>query len=110
MGLFPADSVTLTVIVSYREAMKLTGVLVAGVLGAVSIAAPAAASVARPAVHHFVNCTDMHRIYKGGVAKRGAHDHRTDGGHARYAPHVSTKLYKANSQMDRDHDGVACEQ
>jgi hypothetical protein len=47
---------------------------------------------------------------KGGVAKRGAHDHRTDGGHARYAPHVSTKLYKANSGMDRDHDGVACEQ
>lgn len=33
----------------------------------------------------------------------------TDGGHARYAPHVSTKLYKANSSMDRDHDGVACE-
>jgi hypothetical protein len=70
---------------------------------------PTGASVARPAVHHFQNCTDMHRVYKGGVARRGAHDHRASGGHARYAPYVSIKLYKANSQMDRDHDGVACE-
>jgi hypothetical protein len=90
--------------------MRFTGVVV-GALSAVAFSVPAAhASVARSAAHHFQNCTDMHRVYKGGVAKRGAHDHRTDGGHARYAPHVSTKLYKANSSMDRDHDGVACEQ
>ena len=90
--------------------MKLRGVLAAGVLSVVSVSLPAAATVVRPGAHHFVNCTDMHRVYAGGVAKRGAHDHRTDGGHARYAPHVSTRLYDANSQMDRDHDGVACEQ
>jgi hypothetical protein len=90
--------------------MKFAGVLVVGALSAVAFGLPAGASVARPGAHHFQNCTDMHRVYKGGVAKRGAHDHRTDGGHARYAPHVSTKLYKANSGMDRDHDGVACEQ
>jgi hypothetical protein len=79
-------------------------------MSGIGLAAPAGASVMRPAAHHFVNCTDMHRVYKGGVAKRGAHDQRSDGGHARYAPHMSTKLYRANKQMDRDHDGVACEQ
>lgn len=77
---------------------------------AIAFSAPAMANVDRPAVHHFQNCTDMHRVYKGGVARRGAHDHRSSGGHARYAPYVSTKLYNANSGMDRDHDGIACEQ
>jgi hypothetical protein len=81
---------------TYRAPMKLTGVV--------------QASVDRPAVHHFQNCTDMHRVYNGGVARRGAHDQRASGGHARYAPYVSTKLYNANAQMDRDKDGVACEQ
>jgi hypothetical protein len=52
----------------------------------------------------------MHKTYKGGVAKRGAHDHRRSGGHARYAPHVSNALYNANSKMDRDGDKIACEQ
>ena len=79
-------------------------------LALVTAGLPASAATARLAAHHFANCTDMHRIYKGGVARTGAHDHRTDGGYARYAPHVSTRLYQANSQMDRDKDGVACEQ
>jgi hypothetical protein len=52
----------------------------------------------------------MHHKYKGGVARKGAHDHRSGGGHAKYRLHVSTALYKANKKMDRDHDGVACEQ
>ena len=90
--------------------MRFTGVLLVAAMSGIGLAAPAGASVMRPVAHHFVNCTDMHRVYKGGVAKRGAHDQRSDGGHARYAPHMSTKLYRANKQMDRDHDGVACEQ
>jgi hypothetical protein len=90
--------------------MKVTGAAVLAVVSALTVGVPAGASVAKPAVHHFQNCTDMHRVYKGGVARRGAHDHRASGGHARYAPYVSTKLYDANSQMDRDHDGIACEQ
>jgi hypothetical protein len=79
-------------------------------VGVMTAGTPAGAAPARPAVHHFQNCTDMHRVYKGGVKRKGAHDHRTSGGHARYAPYVSTRLYNANSQMDRDRDGVACEQ
>ena len=90
--------------------MRNTGVLLLAAASAISFPATAGASIARPAVRHFLNCTDMHRVYKGGVARRGARDHRASGGHARYAPYVSTKLYNANSQMDRDHDGIACEQ
>ena len=90
--------------------MRITGVVVLAAASAIAFGVPAGAAVERPAVHHFLNCTDMHRVYKGGVARRGAHDHRASGGHARYAPYVSTKLYNANSQMDRDHDGIACEQ
>jgi hypothetical protein len=90
--------------------MKLTGVVLLGCASAIAFSVPATATADRTAVHNFQNCTDMHRVYKGGVARRGAHDHRASGGQARYAPFVSTKLYNANSGMDRDHDGVACEQ
>jgi len=85
--------------------MKIVAILAA----AVALTLPAQADAAA-AVHHFKNCTDMHRTYKGGVARRGAHDHRAGGGHAKYRPHVSTALYTANKGMDRDHDGIACEQ
>jgi len=90
--------------------VAVCSLVLSSLVGTLAFAGPAAAAPGAPAVHHFANCTDMHRVYKGGVAKRGAHDHRTDGGYARYAPHVSTRLYRANSSMDRDHDGVACEQ
>ena len=54
----------------------------------------------------------MHKVYayRGGIKKVGAHDKRTDGGHAKYAPYVSTKRYNLNTKSDRDHDGVECEQ
>jgi uncharacterized membrane protein len=84
--------------------------IIAALVAVLALALPATAE-ARPAhVRHFKNCTAMHRTYKGGVARKGAHDHRSGGGHAKYRPHVSTALYKANKKMDRDHDGVACEQ
>jgi excalibur calcium-binding domain-containing protein len=77
---------------------------------AAALLVPGPSAGATASVHHFKNCTDMHRTYKGGVARKGAHDHRSGGGHARYKPKVSTPLYRANSGMDRDHDGIACEQ
>jgi hypothetical protein len=79
-------------------------------LAVVLVPASAGAATVHARAHHFRNCTDMHHTYKGGVARKGAHDHRSGGGHARYAPHVSTRLYRANSSMDRDHEGIACEQ
>jgi hypothetical protein len=80
--------------------------LISGLVGA----QPALA--AEPPIKAYPNCTAMHKVYayRGGIKKVGAHDKRTDGGHAKYTPYVSTKRYNLNAKSDRDHDGVACEQ
>lgn len=57
----------------------------------------------------FANCTEMNKVYPGGVGRVGAVDRRTDGGHARYAPKRDNALYDANTKSDRDHDYIACE-
>lgn len=57
----------------------------------------------------YQNCNAMHVRYKGGVGKPGAVDRRASG-HAKYAPTRSTALYNANKGLDRDRDGIACEQ
>lgn len=81
------------------------------VAGGLVVAASPAQAVYAP-IKSFANCTAMHKVYayRGGIKKVGAHDKRTDGGHAKYAPYVSTKRYNLNTKSDRDHDGVACEQ
>lgn len=61
-----------------------------------------------PPVATFSNCTDMHGTYPHGVGRSGAVDH-TSGSAPVTTFHVSTSLYDANSGMDRDGDGVACE-
>jgi hypothetical protein len=76
---------------------------------ALTIMASGQAAYGQAKTTRFANCTAMHKTYRGGVARAGAKDHRASG-HAKYAPKVSTALYNANSKMDRDHDGVACEQ
>lgn len=83
--------------------------IIAAIAAACALLVPAVPAGAQ-AAHHFRNCTAMHHTYKGGVARKGAHDHRAHGGHARYRPYVNTTLYKANAGLDRDHDGIACEQ
>ena len=74
----------------------------------VGVTAAGAEAVAK--AQTFKNCTEMHKTYKGGVARKGAVDKRTNGGHAKYKPYVDTPTYNANSQSDRDNDGIACEQ
>ena len=54
----------------------------------------------------FKNCTEVHQTYKGGIAKPG---YKQVGMVTKYAPKVDLALYNANSSMDRDKDGVACE-
>ncbi len=54
----------------------------------------------------YKNCDAMHRVYPGGVAKRGA---KNVGGKTRYKPFYSDALYQANTKSDRDKDGIACE-
>ena len=67
---------------------------------------PAGAATRYPT---YKNCTEMHKRYKGGVARVGARDKRASG-RARYKPYVNSGLYNANKKSDRDRDGIACEQ
>lgn len=67
-------------------------------------AAPPPAAVAT-----FANCTDMHGTYPHGVGRSGAVDHTSGSSAPVTTFHVSTSLYNANSGMDRDRDGIACE-
>jgi hypothetical protein len=92
--------------------MRLRPVLIAAAVAATSLLIPAGPASA--SVPHYANCTKMHVAahgkYKGGIARKGARDHRAGGGHAKYKPYVSTSYYNANKKMDRDKDGIACEQ
>lgn len=54
----------------------------------------------------FKNCTELNKVYKGGVAIPGAVN---QGGATKYQPKYSKALYVANKKSDRDNDGIACE-
>jgi excalibur calcium-binding domain-containing protein len=88
--------------------MRISGLSAAAIIAVLLVGTAQAADAAT--AHHYANCTAMHKVHKGGIAKVGARDHRTGGGHAKYKPYVSTAAYKANTSMDRDKDGIACEQ
>lgn len=55
----------------------------------------------------FSNCTELNKVYKGGVAK--AANVKNKGGKTKYTPFVSKEIYDANVKSDRDKDGIACE-
>ncbi|MFD2444192.1 excalibur calcium-binding domain-containing protein [Bacillus sp. CGMCC 1.16607] len=55
----------------------------------------------------FKNCTELNKIYKGGVAR--TKDAKNKGGKTKYTPTVSTEMYDANTRLDRDKDNIACE-
>lgn len=68
------------------------------------------ATTAAPSVVSFGNCTEMHTRFPHGVARVGGVD--LVRGKARVpqeAYYVSNAWYYANSALDRDGDGVACE-
>jgi hypothetical protein len=54
----------------------------------------------------FKNCTELNKVYPGGVAKPGA---TNKGGAIKKEPFIDAALYKANIKSDRDKDGIACE-
>jgi hypothetical protein len=58
------------------------------------------------AVKKFKNCTELNKVYPGGVALPGAVN---AGGAVKKEPKYDTALYKANKKSDRDGDGIACE-
>lgn len=61
---------------------------------------------ANSAARIFKNCTELNRVYPGGVALPGA---LNIGGTTKKTPKFSKSLYLANKKSDRDKDGIACE-
>ncbi len=54
----------------------------------------------------FKNCTELNKVYPGGVALPGAVN---SGGVTKKVPKYDKALYNANKKSDRDKDGIACE-
>ena len=54
----------------------------------------------------FKNCTELNKVYPGGVAMPGAIN---SGGMTKKTPKYNKALYLANKKSDRDKDGIACE-
>jgi hypothetical protein len=54
----------------------------------------------------FKNCTELNKVYPGGVALPGAVN---SGGETKKEPKYNKALYTANKKSDRDKDGIACE-
>lgn len=54
----------------------------------------------------FKNCTELNKVYPGGVALPGAVN---AGGATKKEPKYHKALYNANKKSDRDKDGIACE-
>ena len=61
---------------------------------------------AHAAAKVFKNCTELNKVYSGGVALPGAVN---AGGATKLTPKYDKALYLANKKSDRDKDGIACE-
>ena len=61
---------------------------------------------ANAAAKVFKNCTELNKVYPGGVALPDAIN---AGGQTKLIPKFDKKLYEANKKSDRDKDGIACE-
>ncbi len=78
-------------------------VVVASICLGLIIAFP---SQTKAAAKKFKNCTELNKVYPGGVAKPGAVN---KGGATKNEPTFDAAIYKANIKSDRDKDGIACE-
>lgn len=63
-------------------------------------------STSSAAAKKFKNCTELNKVYPGGVALPGAVN---AGGKTKKTPKYDKALYTANKKSDRDGDGIACE-
>lgn len=91
-----------------RAPTRLLAAAAVALAAATVVAAPADAA---PSAKTYANCTAIHAVYSGGIAKSGVRFNRTPSGNRALKGTVkySTALYTANKKSDRDHDGVACE-
>lgn len=71
----------------------------------------AAPGIAAPSAKTYANCTAIHKVYSGGIAKAGVRFNTVGAKHRALKGKVkfSTALYDANRKSDRDKDGIACE-
>ena len=83
-------------------ALALTAALSLSMVAAIAPSADAA-------VVRFPNCAALNKVYKHGVARKGARDRVR--GTTRPVTNftVNTAVYNANTARDGDKDGVACE-
>jgi hypothetical protein len=82
-----------------RSNKLLTSVLIFGLI----VGAP---QTTYAAAKKFKNCTELNKVYPGGVALPGAVN---AGGATKKEPKYDKALYTANKSSDRDKDGIACE-
>lgn len=66
----------------------------------------ATSTQANAAAKKFKNCTELNKVYPGGVALSGAVN---AGGATKKELKYDKALYTANKSSDRDKDGIACE-
>ncbi|WP_305786373.1 excalibur calcium-binding domain-containing protein [Symbioplanes lichenis] len=85
---------------------RLAGAVLVAALAATGLAA---AGPAEAAAKTYKNCTALNKVYKHGVARKGASDKVRGSTRPVTTFTVSTAVYNANKKSDRDKDGVACE-
>jgi len=76
------------------------------ILGLTIVGLAISSSPAQASAKVFKNCTELNKVYPGGVALPGAVN---TGGVTKLTPKFDKKLYEANKKSDRDKDGIACE-
>jgi hypothetical protein len=60
----------------------------------------------------FKNCTELNKVYVGGISEKKTSTNKNKAGvlqESKNIPKVSSKIYKENKGLDRDKDGIACE-
>jgi hypothetical protein len=76
-------------------------------VGTISIGLTLASiSSSQAAAKVFKNCTELNKVYPGGLALPGSIN---SGGTTKKEPVYDKALYLANKKSDRDKDGIACE-
>jgi len=93
-------------LVSIGGVLKVIVTFSVSAIVALGVAAPSQA-LPTPMDKKFANCTELNKLYPGGVSKNSNATNR--GGATNYTPLVKPKIYKANASKDRDKDGIACE-
>ncbi|PZF57183.1 calcium-binding protein [Curtobacterium sp. MCBD17_034] len=96
--------------------MRKRAITIGLVLTAVAVAGVGNATAAEAATTKYANCTAVHKVYSGGIAKTSVTYntvHHTNGSveHRKLKGTVKkdNALYSANSKLDADKDGIACE-